>query len=384
MGKSRLEEHRLFLNWFVEEMICRQPDVIVVSGDIFDHGLPPHEVQQLYYESLIQLVKTGCHNVILTGGNHDSISFLEASKKMFEALGVRVFAKLEAEPSQHLCPVYSKSNQVIGHVLAIPYLRERELRRSISGESTDLRRKSLLQGMSDVYHLEMPDDDLPKVAMGHFFCQGSNLGDTERELYLGELEAVPMNVFGETWDYVALGHLHRAQGLGEEKKVWYSGTPIPLSFKEAERQQFFLEVELNEKRKPLVDKVMIPRFRPILSMMLHPDELEKALIELNCEGELSTWLELTLSEARPWEWISDLLQKTLKQKRAEVLSIRFESQMQSEHEASAEFESLEMLDPERLFQTYLEECKVDENEYEHLNKKFKKVCADLAAKGAEL
>lgn len=384
MGKSRLEEHRAFFKWFIGEMADRQPDALVISGDIFDHGLPPHEVQQLYYESLIELVKSGCRHVIVTGGNHDSVSFLEASKKMFETLGVRVFAHLESDLSKHICPILSKSNEVLGHVLAIPYLRERELRSSVSGESAEHQRKSLLQGMCEIYQTTPLDAHLPKVAMGHFFCQGSSLGDTERELYLGELEAVPLSVFGENWDYVALGHLHRAQAMGADKKIWYSGTPIPMSFKEASRKQYFLEVEFDHQNKIHVEKVEIPRFRPILSLSLHPDDLKKNLKSLKGEAELSTWLELTLSEVRPWEWITELLQETLDQKNIEVLSIRYESQLQSEHEASEPFESLDMLDPEQLFQTYLQECEVDEKDHEHLKEKFKKVCSELQDKGAQL
>lgn len=372
------------MDWFCREMELRKPDVLVISGDIFDHGLPPHEIQQLYYESMIKLVKSADLQVILTAGNHDSVSFFEASRKMLEALGIKVFSKLEEDLADHICPIYTKSGELKGQVFAIPYLRERELRRSFESESADQQRKSLLEGIKDVYQYQGGSSEVTQIAMGHFFCHGSSLGDTERELYLGEMEAVPQNVLGSHWDYVALGHLHRAQGLGEQKKIWYSGTPIPLSFKEATRPQYFLEVEFDEDRKAHVEKVTIPRFRPIETLRLHPDELESTLKALDCEGELKAWIELVLLEVRPWEWISELLQKVLEQKNADVLAIRFETQAPTESVVRDEMESLDMLDPERLFQTYLDECDVDSEERKHLELKFLKVCEDLASKGVEL
>lgn len=386
MGKSRIEEHRAFFDWLVCEIEIEQPDALLVSGDLFDHGLPPHEVQGLYLESLLRLEQAGCKNIILTAGNHDSVSFLDASKKLFEKLGIRVISKLSENLEDHLLPIYGKNKEVLAQVMAFPYFRERELRVLGSGSEIKARYSELLVAIADLYKklsktARLMNSQVPLVAMGHFFAVGSSMGDSERELYLGELEAVPLDELGESWDYLALGHLHRTQKVGNTEKVWYSGTPIPMSFSESPRPQNILKVGFSDDRQPHVEKIEIPRFRDVYSLKCHPDELEGKLLALNSDSKLNTWVELQLTARVAWDWVQSVIEKSLAEKPVDVLAVKTILAEAVLGEDKEEVESLELLTPSSLFKQHLEELQIEPNDQQHLEEKFKRVCQELSEEG---
>jgi exonuclease SbcD len=67
------------------------------------------------------------------------------------------------------------------------------------------------------------------VVVAHAFVAGAVPSDSERELAVGGVDRVPTSVFDGV-GYTALGHLHRAQAVGE--RAAYSGSLLPYSFAE--------------------------------------------------------------------------------------------------------------------------------------------------------
>ena len=71
---------------------------------------------------------------------------------------------------------------------------------------------------------------MPYVLLSHLFAAGGATSESEREIDLGGARAVPLSCFPQE-GYVALGHLHKPQKLGEN--VYYSGSLLQYSFDEA-------------------------------------------------------------------------------------------------------------------------------------------------------
>ncbi len=72
---------------------------------------------------------------------------------------------------------------------------------------------------------------LPIIATGHLTTVGASKSDAVRDIYIGTLDAFPAQAFPPA-DYIALGHIHRAQIVADSEHIRYSGSPIPLSFDE--------------------------------------------------------------------------------------------------------------------------------------------------------
>lgn len=83
------------------------------------------------------------------------------------------------------------------------------------------------------------DDDIPILAMGHLFTAGGKIldGDGVQELYVGSLAHVEKTVFPAVIDYLALGHLHVPQTVGNTEQIRYAGSPIPMGYSEANQQK---------------------------------------------------------------------------------------------------------------------------------------------------
>ncbi|PKL11146.1 MAG: exonuclease sbcCD subunit D, partial [Spirochaetae bacterium HGW-Spirochaetae-8] len=88
--KRRHREHAAFLEWLHQTIVERKVDVLLVCGDIFDTIAPSNRSLELYYSFLRHIVDSGCRHVVITGGNHDSPSLLDAPKEVLESIGVHV------------------------------------------------------------------------------------------------------------------------------------------------------------------------------------------------------------------------------------------------------------------------------------------------------
>src|SRR5574343_1339065 len=90
-GKSRAAEHEAFLRWLLGQVREQQADALLVVGDVFDTGTPPSYARELYNRFIVELRDTGCQLVVL-GGNHDSVSMLNESRGLLACLNVQVVA----------------------------------------------------------------------------------------------------------------------------------------------------------------------------------------------------------------------------------------------------------------------------------------------------
>ena len=90
-GNDRLPEHKHFLKWLLEQIAGQQPDALLIAGDIFDNGNPSAAAQTVYYEFLADATQL-CPNmqVIITAGNHDSASRLEAPRPLLTRYHVEI------------------------------------------------------------------------------------------------------------------------------------------------------------------------------------------------------------------------------------------------------------------------------------------------------
>ena len=93
---SRDEEHKYFFNQLKNIVLEEKPDALIVSGDIFHASTPSVMAQRLYYHALVELSRLYDDlQIIVTAGNHDSPSRLEAPRELWEAFNVTVIGNLD-------------------------------------------------------------------------------------------------------------------------------------------------------------------------------------------------------------------------------------------------------------------------------------------------
>lgn len=310
IGKSREAEHRAFFRWLCDTVTAQQIDVVLVAGDIFDTTTPPSYARELYHQLIVDLQPLGVQLVLL-GGNHDSVAVLHESAELLRCLNTVVVPGYVAEISKHLLTLHNKAGEPAAVLAAVPFLRPRDLSqradfRSSSGVEAADKQLQLQQQISQVYQelyqaallqaeTLSPGAPLPVIATGHLTTVGASSTESVREIYIGTLDALPASAF-PPFAYIALGHIHQAQKVGGSEFIRYSGSPLALSFDEARQQKYCLLVSF-EADAVQVEALPLPRFQPLCSVKSDLASLPALLAQEvhNLADGQRLWLELVLS-----------------------------------------------------------------------------------------
>ncbi|KYH44542.1 exonuclease SbcCD subunit D [Branchiibius sp. NY16-3462-2] len=216
-GAGLRAAHELYLDHLVSLARSERVDAVLVSGDIYDRAIPSPETVALLDDALSRLLSTGA-TIIVTSGNHDSAVRLGFGARMLETAGLHIRSQVSSVGRP--IPVGD------GFVVPVPYLDPAGVADSL-GAAERTHAAVLRAALTD-----LPSCDGPTVAMAHTFVTGATSSDSERDISVGGLAAVPAAVF-DRFDYAALGHLHRPQTVTDS--VVYCGSPVAMSFSEADQ-----------------------------------------------------------------------------------------------------------------------------------------------------
>ncbi len=297
---SREPEHARFLTFLLQTIAAEKADLLIVAGDVFDAANPPQSSLKLYYEFLAGLrARTRCRALVVAG-NHDSPACLDAPKELLGSLGVDVVGSA-GEPGG--CPVFRYPDKGAPQlaVAAVPFLRDRDLRTGSAGQGEEQIRAALAAGIASRYAdaaaavAPLVEAGAAALATGHLTVGGSLTSDSERDIHIGGLGSVPPAVFPPVFQYVALGHLHRPQAAREDARSRYSGSPIPLSFSEADDIKELRLLDFSDGRLVAERGVAIPPSRHLVRLRCDRTEVAAAVRSFAPpQAALPTWVELTV------------------------------------------------------------------------------------------
>ncbi len=360
MGKSRQLEHENFLDFLLKTIQEREIDILLVCGDIFDTISPPNYALNLYYDFLHNLSQnTDIKQIIIIAGNHDLNASLIAPKKLLSIINVTVIAKGD-DIDEEIIEIKDTNNSLLCIVCAVPYLRDSVLRKSISQESYEDKNLALINGIKDHYNKILKkakniSDKVPIITTGHLTITGTTRSDSEREIFIGGLSSIESSIISDKFDYVALGHIHVSQKISD--KIYYSGSPLQLSFGEHKRKSIrFVEFKDNNLN---VEKIYIPLIRNLKRIKCDLEDIESKLKKISSKN-LKTWVELEIKSEQKSEFINQKVLEITKDLNIEVLAIRYphsKNRIFSEQNLA-----LELLKPIDVFKKKLELNGIEDKE----------------------
>ena len=386
MGKTRQAEHQAFCAWLIEQVQTHAVDALLIAGDIFDTGAPPSYAREQYNRFIVELRATGCELVVL-GGNHDSVAMLGESKTLLAQLGTRVIPGVCEPIDEQLLALHRRDGSVGALLCGIPFIRPRDVLLSQAGQSAQDKQQSLQQAIQQHYQrlyalaetrrAEL-GGEVPIIATGHLTTVGASASDSVREIYVGSLEAFPTSAFPPA-AYIALGHIHRPQKVGGLEHIRYCGSPIALSFDEAKQQKEVLLVELDSSGLRQITVLPVPRFQPLLSLRGSLKELEVAIQEAAKQGsaEQPVWLEVLVGTD---DYLSDLqlrIAALCEGLPVEVLRIRRERGTASASLQGRAKETLDELSVEEVFAQRLSSETLADDEQKPLLQLYQQVVSEL-------
>jgi len=399
-GRKRYEEFTGFLDWLADTIEDEGVEVLLVAGDIFDNGTPSNRAQELYYRFLCRVASAPCRHVVITAGNHDSPTFLDAPREVLRALNVHVVGSVSGNPEDEVFVISGSGNsppdvQDRAIICAVPYLRDRDIRTVEPGETADDKNRKLVEGIQGHYAEAVSaarekraeilrnegNENVPGritiVAMGHLFTAGGRKvdGDGVRDLYVGSLAHVEKDLFPDSIDYLALGHLHVPQSVGETEHMRYSGSPIPIGFGEADQEKKVVLIEFNG-RKPVIQELPVPCFQRLVRVAGSLDEICARLEELKREKS-SAWLEIEYDGSDIIGDLREMLDESLTGSAMEIRRIKNRRVMDRVLKAAVEEETLDDLDPEDVFARCLDVFEVPDEEREELTLSYNEIVRSL-------
>jgi exonuclease SbcD len=347
-GKSRAKEHQQFLNWLIVQVKTHAIDAIIVAGDIFDTATPPSYARQMYFNFISTLQAYDCQLVILAG-NHDSVSMLAESKELLSALSTKVIANvtdvtIDSNLADQVFTLKNSQGEPQAVICAIPFIRPRDVIKSQAGQSATDKSKQLQQAIVQHYQclfeqakqlVKTSGCQLPIIATGHLTALGVTSSDSVRDIYIGTLEAFPSNAFPDA-DYIALGHIHRAQKVGKTEHIRYSGSPIALSFDEAKQQKRVLLVDFEKEKLSKITDLIVPCFQPLAMLKTTLDNLHQDIETLipvllteenKTDNEVKLWLDIELANTGSLNDLQSKITALVKDFPVEVLLVRRQKQV---------------------------------------------------------
>lgn len=381
--KSRGPEHQAFLDWLLSTAVEQSVDAIIVAGDIFDTGSPPSYARELYNRFVVQLQATGCQLVVLAG-NHDSVATLNESRELLACLNTTVIASARHDSSEQTL-ILKKKDGTPGAILCpIPFLRPRDIQSSQAGMSGHEKQRTLMEAITEHYQqchsaavIARGDQKLPIIATGHLTTVGVTKTDAVRDIYIGTLDAFPAQNFPPA-DYIALGHIHRAQLIGGTEHIRYSGSPIPLSFDETGKAKSVYLVEFADGALHEVTALPVPVCQPLAVIKGSLTEIERQLEQWrNAPAEPKVWLDIEIATD---EYLHDSqrhIQQLTDHLPVEVVLLRRSREQRERVIANQHKETLSELTVEEVFERRLAQEETSEERGQRLRTLFAQTVSNL-------
>jgi exonuclease SbcD len=379
-GRKRYEEFERFLDWLLSCIEAEGIEALLVAGDVFDNGTPSNRALELYYRFLCRCAGAGCRHVVVTAGNHDSPSLLNAPREVLRYLNVHVVGSMAEAAEDELVVLRDSDGKPKLIVCAVPYLRDRDIRRAEAGETYEDKGRKLVEGIRDHYR-QMGElavakraelgGGIPIIAMGHLFAAGGQTVESDgvRDLYVGNLGHVGGDAFPECIDYLALGHLHTPQKVGGSDFRRYCGAPLPMSFGEAGQRKIVLVVDMGAADAS-IQEIPVPCFQPLASVRGDWTCISDRIAAMKQEAT-SVWLEVIYEGNEILGDLQERLRVLIDGTTLEILRTRNMRLVERSLNRMTTEETLDDLDPDEVFSRCLAAHEVPPEQQEELVAAFR-------------
>ncbi len=282
---SMLEDQEYILRQILKTADKEQVEAVLIAGDVYDKQVPSAEAVRLFDWFLTQLNSRKLP-VFVIGGNHDSVERLSFGAQIMEESGVYLTQSYDGK----VVPVRLEDEYGPVNLWMLPFLKPAMVKRFFPEQDIVTYQDAL---ETVIGHMELNREER-NLLIAHQFVTGAVTGGSEDsvEVFVGGVENVDDSVFAD-FDYVALGHIHRAQSAGGEQ-IRYSGTPLKYSFSEIRHEKSVTIAELKEKGSLTVHQEPL---KPLHDMREIRGSYEELVLRENYQGtDLEDYLHVILTD----------------------------------------------------------------------------------------
>ncbi|MCE2466279.1 MAG: exonuclease SbcCD subunit D [Dehalococcoidia bacterium] len=242
---TRLLDFLDALDELVEYALNNGVDLVLLAGDAYKGRDPSQTHQRELAFRLSRLADAGISTFLLVG-NHD------LPHAVGRATSVEIFGTLQV-PGLHVgsdlrtYTIPTKAGPV--QIVALPWPNRSKLlaREETRGLNISEITQEIERRITD--HIQVAVDELdpavPAVLSAHVTINGA-VSSSEKSMMVGRDHTLfPSALHKPQLDYIALGHIHKHQVLGDAPMMVYSGSLQPVDFSEEGDVKGFCVVDLD-------------------------------------------------------------------------------------------------------------------------------------------
>ena len=310
-GYNLIEDQKYILDQILEKLVEEKTEVLIIAGDVYDNSVPASEPITLFDDFLYKLKQNDIKTLIISG-NHDSNERLSFGNRLLDDSGIYISPVFDGTVKKVvLSDEYGNINfylmPFIKPITVKPFYPDSEIKTYNDAVKVVLDNISL-------------NKEERNILVAHQFVTGA--ATSESDVSVGGLDNISLDLFDD-FDYVALGHIHKPQNMGEGKKVRYCGTPLKYSFSESDQQKSITFIDVKSKGemdftysdlKPLHEMVRIKGSYDELMNKSYYDKLD-----------LEDYYEITLTDEEDIFGVEDKLRNVYKN----MMKIRYDNKRTS-------------------------------------------------------
>lgn len=251
---SLIEDQRYIIEEILEIIKKETPDGVVIAGDIYDKAVPSEEAVELFDDFLYRLSMLDTQ-VFIISGNHDSAERLSFASRLIDASGIHISSVYDGQT----IPFALKDDFGEGMIYMLPFVKPADVRRFFP----DTEIKSYTDALDAAVKNMNIDKSKRNILITHQFVTGALRSDSE-DISVGGTDNVNAEIFDD-FNYVALGHIHKAQNIGCEK-IRYCGTPLKYSVSEAQNDKSVTVAEFGKKGELKIRTVPLKPLRDVTAL----------------------------------------------------------------------------------------------------------------------
>lgn len=299
-GLSRADEHRAVLDEVADIARKHKVDLVLVAGDVFETAAPTAEAESIAWQALLKLAESAGH-VVVIAGNHDNPRRLEALRELARLGNIHIVAE-PRRPDDGGVISLTVNDQLV-NIAALPFVSKRGIIRAdqlMADEAYEHAGLYAERVQSILATLDAAcDDKALRIVMAHGYVLGGGTGGGERPAHLTDEYALPAQIFPVGANYVALGHLHKAQKVPGPTAIHYSGSLLQLDFGDSDAKKSVSIVELTPGAPAAVTEVALSAGRRLRTVVGTLDELRTRDVD-------DEWLRVRVREARRADLADDV------------------------------------------------------------------------------
>ena len=250
---SMLEDQEYILTKIINIIDDEKPSGVIIAGDVYDKSIPSAEAVQMFDDFLTRLAKRNLQ-VFVISGNHDSPERMSFGSRLMDQSGIHISQVYNGQ----IEPFAMEDDHGAVNVYMLPFVKPAHVKR-FSDESIESYTDALRVAIAEMN----VNQSERNILITHQFVTGAMRSDSE-DVSVGGSDNVDVSVF-DSFDYVALGHIHSPQNCTSER-VRYCGTPLKYSFSEAKDKKSVTVVELAEKGSLSVKTVPLIPMRDMVEI----------------------------------------------------------------------------------------------------------------------